>query len=720
MERQWPAAEGRSQELNSEVSVNSCFLDKAIVSPLHDFIDSILPVLHEQVKNFRAGRLADHLDFWKSLTSDRNILNTVKGLSLELFKYPYQKFVPHEYKFTDVEKAALSIEIDKMLEKHIIVKADWEDEQYISNIFLRDKKDGSFRIILNLSTLNEMIEYHKFKMDTLVSAINLITPNCYMASIDFKDAYYSVAIRRDQRKWLRFTYEGELYEFTCLPNGLTSGPRLFTKVTKPVFSTLREKGHLNTIYIDDSLLIGDTWEECASNIIDTIEVAMKSGFVVHPMKSIFEPTQEIEFLGFWLNSVLMTVKLTERKASTIKVMCVDLLLIKKPSIRTVAKLIGKLVSSFPGVMYGKLFYRVLDNEKTLALKQHAGDFEAHMKLSNVAKEDLQWWIDNILNAYCPIVHDNPSITVFSDASLTGWGGTVDGIETGGNWSVSEQTFHINVLELFAVYYVLASLCNNLENCHIRIMVDNKTALAYINNMGGRKPLCNSVTRKIWMWCKERNIWLSAAYITSSENVIADRMSRISHQISEWELKQDIFNKLVKFFGEPSIDLFASRLNYKCDRYVAWQPDPFAVAIDAFTINWGNENLSYIFPPFCLIGRVLQKIDFDKADAIVIVPYWTTQPWWSKLLRLLTTCPLSFYRTKQTLNHPHRDVGELPKMLMLACSLSGKGWKQIRYQPRHKRSFCPLGGNRPVTNTKCISGGGITLQLGKELIFIHRM
>ena len=62
-----------------------------------------------------------------------------------------------------------------------------------------------------------------------------------MGSIDFKDAYYSVAIRRDQRKWLRITYEGELYEFTCLPNGLTSGPRLFTKVTKPVFSNLREK-----------------------------------------------------------------------------------------------------------------------------------------------------------------------------------------------------------------------------------------------------------------------------------------------------------------------------------------------------------------------------------------------------------------------------------------------------------------------------------------------
>ena len=355
------------------------------------------------------------------MTKDRNILSTVSGLSLELFKYPYQKHVPHEYKFSDIERQALIDEIDKLLHKNVIVTVDWAEEQYVSNIFLREKKDGSYRMILNLSDLNEMIEYHKFKMDTLLSAVSLITPNCYMASIYYKDAYYSVPIRRDQRKWLRFMFQGELYEFTCLPNGLTSGPRLFTKVTKPLFATLREKGHLNSPYIDDSLLVGDTWEDCANNVIDTVETSMDAGFVVHFIKSIFIPTQIIEFLGFWLNSQNMTIKLTESKAMTIKNMCIDMLAFKKPSIRTVAKLVGKMVASFPGNIYGKLFYRILDNEKSAALKLHNGNFEAHMRLTESARKDLHWWIENILDIDCPIVHVNPSVTVFSDSSLTGWG-----------------------------------------------------------------------------------------------------------------------------------------------------------------------------------------------------------------------------------------------------------------------------------------------------------
>ena len=34
-----------------------------------------------------------------------------------------------------------------------------------------------------------------------------------------KDAYYSIPIQSSDRKFLRFIWEGELYEFTCLPNG---------------------------------------------------------------------------------------------------------------------------------------------------------------------------------------------------------------------------------------------------------------------------------------------------------------------------------------------------------------------------------------------------------------------------------------------------------------------------------------------------------------------
>ena len=381
-----------------------------------------MPILHDLVDNFQAGRLSNFIDVWKTLTFDKEILQTVSGLTIDFIDRPKQWFLPKEYKHSDIELEFLDKEIVKMLKKGIIVKAEHDPSQYVSNIFLRDKKDGSFRMILNLSHLNKSVEYHKFKMDTLVSALSLITPNCFMASIDYKDAYYSVPVKKSDRKWLRFQFRGQLYEFTCLPNGLSPGPRLFTKVTKPLFATIREKGHLVSPYIDDSLLVGETYEDCQNNVKDTVQLSLDLGFVVHPLKSIFIPTQIIEFLGFWINSRDMTIRLTERKALLIKDLCEKLYSYKKTTIRTVAVLVGKMVSSFPGVKYGKLFYRQLDNEKTMALKENHGNFEAKMKVSQLAKDDLTWWINNIVHSYSDIVPSNPDITVFSDASKSGWGG----------------------------------------------------------------------------------------------------------------------------------------------------------------------------------------------------------------------------------------------------------------------------------------------------------
>jgi hypothetical protein len=138
----------------------------------------------------------------------------------------------------------------------------------VSNIFSKQKPDGTIRVILVLSSFNEDVTYRHFKMENLNTALNFMTPHCYMASIDWKDAYFSVPVHKSYRKYLKFEWNNNLYHFTCLPNGLASAPRAFTKMTKVLFATLRKMGHLNTSYIDDSLLFGDTFSECKLNIKD--------------------------------------------------------------------------------------------------------------------------------------------------------------------------------------------------------------------------------------------------------------------------------------------------------------------------------------------------------------------------------------------------------------------------------------------------------------------
>ena len=115
-----------------------------------------------------------------------------------------------------------------------------------------------------------------------------------MASIDLKDAYYSVPIASADHKYLKFHWRGKLYQYVCFPNGLAFCPRKFTKLLKPVYSHLRQLGHLSASHIDDSHLQGD---DCERNVRDTVKLFDFLRFSVHPEKSSFVPQHRITFMG---------------------------------------------------------------------------------------------------------------------------------------------------------------------------------------------------------------------------------------------------------------------------------------------------------------------------------------------------------------------------------------------------------------------------------------
>lgn len=101
-----------------------------------------------------------------------------------------------------------------------------------------------------------------------------------MATIDLKDAYFLVSVHKSFRKYLRFRFQGILYEFNCLPFGLNIAPRVFTKIMKPVLAHLRKLGFLSNVYLDDFLLIGNDFLSCQRNVSKTLDVLGKLGFLI--------------------------------------------------------------------------------------------------------------------------------------------------------------------------------------------------------------------------------------------------------------------------------------------------------------------------------------------------------------------------------------------------------------------------------------------------------
>lgn len=491
-----------------------------------------------------------------------------------------------------------------------------------------------------------------------------------MCTLDLRDAYFSIAISDNDKKYLRFRFD-KLYEFQVLPFGLNIAPYVFTKVLRPVVQHLRQQGLVSVIYLDDLLLIADTYEACLHNFNTTKTLLESLGFVVNMEKSNYIPSQEKQFLGFVFNSTDLTLNLTHEKRRKIKMELQKFSTLKRCRLRDFAHLIGLLVSVCPAIKYGILYTKVFERTKYLCLKGN-DNYDQYLTLPDNLKEDFDWWLCSIETSNNSIRSGHYYLEFFTDASLSGWGASCSGETASGQWNIEEQKEHINYLELTAIFFGLKVFASNVRDCEILLRVDNTTAISYINRMGGiRYPRLNSLSRKIWQWCEVRGIYLFASYIRSKDNVIADAESRRIHADVEWALADYAFNRISTKFLKPDIDLFASRLNNKCYRFVSWHRDPEAFCVDAFTISW-SEYYFYAFPPFSLILRVLQKIVNDKAEGIVVVPLWPTQAWFPLFKKLLLSEPLIFPPKDSLLSSPYSVQHKLQQNLTLAAGmLSGR-------------------------------------------------
>lgn len=619
--------------------------------------------------------------------------------------------------FNSKDTEIIDSEIQKLLNLGVVIKVDYEPGQFVSPIFVRPKKNGEFRMILNLKELNKFIPYRHFKMDTFEKVLNLITKDVFMGSIDLRHAYYSIGIAKEQQKYFRFKFRNQLYQFTACPNGLACLPRLFTKLMKPIYAKLRSQGYVNSGFIDDSILCGNSIQECTENITKTEELMSKVGFVVNVKKSVRIPTKRLVFLGNIIDSEQMKVFLPQEKIDRIIFECMNLYEAKQARIRAVAQVIGLLVSSFSAVEYGKLHYRELEKSKSIALKLFRGNFEAKMGVNWRMKKELHWWIHNV-NTQCRVIdHGNPQAVVQTDASLAGWGFVFQDKKVGGRWNESEKVEHINVLELKAIHFAITSLKDEICGKHVKILTDSSTAVCYLANMGGvRSDKCDMIAKMIWFWCIENNVWLSCSHIPGKEN-LADEPSRKFNDRIEWTLSDDIFWKIVQKMGKPDIDLFATRLNTKLPIFASWKPEPESFLVDAFTTDWGSFVCSYVFPPFSLLGRCIQKVELDKARCLMIAPLWPTQTWFTKLMSMLVREPVILPRTNKILHLPHSDAKHpLSKNLVLiACLVSGTHSEVRDFQATQQEFSCHLGAQELRNSTKLIYRDGFSIVTGAKLI-----
>ena len=130
-----------------------------------------------------------------------------------------------------------------------------------------------------------------------------------MIKIDLKDAYFGIPPDKSSRKYIRFQWEGNLYEFLYLYFGLGPATLIFTKLLKILIALLRRIDVRIIIFLDDMLVMTQTLKGILQAKETLVFLLQNLGFVINFKKSQLTPVKEIEFLGLLIKATIM--KLTK-------------------------------------------------------------------------------------------------------------------------------------------------------------------------------------------------------------------------------------------------------------------------------------------------------------------------------------------------------------------------------------------------------------------------
>ena len=482
-------------------------------------------------------------------------------------------------------------------------------------------------------------------------------------------------------------------------------------------AALREVGVRLIIYIDDILVMAETESLLQDHISAVVYLLENLGFVINHPKSQLTPSQEIEFLGFTVNSSRMELKLPGEKIKKIRAEAGKALQAHSVSALALSRLIGKMNVATQAIQMAPLYYRNLQSCLREAL-QEGQDYSSVVTLTQEAQEELEWWKVHFTqwNGRSLIAH-NSSLTIETDASKKGWGAVCDGVRTGGPWSPEESRLHINCQELLAAFLAVKCFAKGKTNVTIHLKMDSMSALTYINKLGGMiSPQLNRLAKELWLWCMERSILLKAQHLAGVLNTIADDESRVMKDRCDWQLCPRIFHLIDKRLGPLELDLFASRLTHQLPRYVSWRPDLAAIATDAFTLNWA-ELRAYANPPWNLIGRVLAQTRRQHAELVLVAPVWKAQGWYPVLLEMLVRPPLLIPQRRDLVTATHPD--SLPEVVpqLAVWAISGSATETARFR-RELRSCSWRHGDRshPGRMTHSLESGSAGVVNGTVIPF----
>ncbi len=233
----------------------------------------------------------------------------------------------------------------------------------------------------------------------------------------------------------------------------------------------------------------------------------------------------------------MQVRLAPARISSLNTRLTRFKLDHQVSVSTCRRLLGLMAAASPVLPLGLLHMRSFLWWMKLSGVRSTGPATRLVRVSRSCFRTLLIWRDPLFlrsGVRMGAIHHRQMVT--TDASLTGWGAVLKGRPTCGVWTGEFLYWHINCLELRAIFLALIHFLPSLRGCHVIVRTDNMVVVSHINRQGGsRSRTLNRHARRLLLWALDKFLSFRAVHVPGVLNLADDFLSRQKLRSGEWML-----------------------------------------------------------------------------------------------------------------------------------------------------------------------------------------
>ena len=500
--------------------------------------------------------------------------------------------------------------------------------------------------------LNLWMDTPHVSFDPITDIPRYIESNHFQSKLDDKSGYDHILPTEDSREYFGLYWKGWFFVFNSLPFGWSPSAYVYHNVGLGASQFIRSNRVPLSQYIDDRHIGQLRLARGHPNIWSNLELAQASvfiaalvlvscGYFIGLKKSVFVPVQCILFLGFLSDSVRQAFILPDDKKLKFAILRDSLIRLKSIPVRTLQRFAGKAVSFSLAVPAAKLFCREVNFNISSGLKN-----SRPVRMSESLKKELEHWkfLDS-WSGFLPWRQEwHFSVEIITDASNFGWGGVLafpdNPKRTRDYWDPEDihTSGGIAVKEAKALLQTLSTFSHEVFNGRVDAYVDNKNLIGFWNNEGGKSITLSNEIKELFFMSLKLNIILNLHYVPSRSND-ADAPSRFSSDI-DCSLSDKTWLLVESLFGPHSVDMMAIPSNVRRskngNKLIFFSPHPVvgSSGINVFAQNFSPAENYYVFPPFLLIGPLLNFLKAYPVKVTLIAPDVSPKKYWWPLLKSL--------------------------------------------------------------------------------------